>query len=99
MKKIFIIILSLFLFVSCTESDEVLAIAIRLQQNQLNNLHKIKRMTNDTLVINFVDNFKKTELIKSYEMKGFIDAKESIFTPLTESKEMMKIYIDSLKTN
>lgn len=97
MKKLFIVLLSLFIFSSCTSTDEILAVAIRLQQNKLNDLHKIKRMTSDTLVINFVNNFKKTELIKAYEMKGYIDAKGSVIQPLTESKEMMKNYIDSLE--
>jgi len=97
MKKILVICL-MFFMCSCDDSaDTAVSLYIKSSQNEMNRLNHIQRMTKDTAIINYIVDYKKNSLKGAYEIKGYLESKESFFISLKESKTSLKVYIDSLE--
>lgn len=97
MKKILVICLVVFMC-SCTNSvDGVVTLVIKKSQSEIERLDHIERITNDTAVINYINSYKKEALKEAYKIEVLLESKTDYFNPLTESKNSLKVYIDSLE--
>lgn len=71
---------------------------VKTEQNHLNNYNKIKRITNDTVVVHYIDSIKKEYMKSTYETKGVIESHVGIVHgDLRKSLSLINTYIDSLK--
>lgn len=100
MKKIwYITLLSLPLIItSCESKDDLISLIIKTEQENLNNYNNIKRMTTDTVVVNFIDSLKNHYVKDAYEVKGALKSNTGIINGgLEKSLILINTYIDSLK--
>jgi hypothetical protein len=102
-----IIYLTLFsvslLLLSCSggigsNADDMISTVMKIEQNHLDNYNKIKRMTSDSTVDNFIDSIKRESLKSVYEVKGAVSSHVGILHgDMEKSLKLIDTYIDSLK--
>ena len=86
--KIFIVATIVF-FCSCNQKDEIISSIIKSEIKHAEIINNIKAITIDTNVISYIDSTKQEWIIMAYETKGFIDAKEDLFTNLDSSEILL----------
>lgn len=86
----------LLFLLSCNEKDKAISLVIDMGQSEVNSLNHIKRITNDTNVISYVDSLKQNGLTSAYEIKGALESTRGFYT-FDSSLKKINIYIDSLK--
>lgn len=91
------------LLLSCSNgvdsrADDLISVVMKTEQNHLNNYNKIKRMTSDSTVNNFIDSIKKESLKSVYEVKGAVSSHVGVIHgDMEKSLKLIDTYIDSLK--
>jgi hypothetical protein len=99
MKKLTIIIFATLFLTSCDREDKIVSLAIISQQSHVDNYNKIRRMTEDTAVINYIDKIKAEYIKEAYEVKGMVETaeKKDPFEKFDSSKFYLSKFIDSLQ--
>lgn len=101
MKYTFFILM--IFFTSCSDgldgrADDFVSTVMKTEQNHLNNYNKIKRMTSDSTVDNFIDSIKNESLKSVYEIRGMVSSHTGIIHgDMEKSLKLINTYIDSLK--
>jgi hypothetical protein len=96
MKKILLLV-GITSLIGCTHTDHSLLLLLENNKDEYNNLKKIKHLTKDTIVINYIDSLTMVNYIDKEKCQVFLESKNSLLFPLDNSIQFNREYLKELK--
>jgi hypothetical protein len=96
MKKI-ILLVGVVSLVGCTHTDHTISTLLKISKDEHDNLKKIKHLTKDTTVINYIDSLTMVNYIDKEKCQVLLKSKNYILFPLDNSIQFNENYLKELK--
>ena len=96
MKKILLLV-GVVSLVGCTHTDHVMSSMLKVSKEEYNNLKKIKSLTKDTTVTNYIDSLTMVNYIDKEKCQVLFETENSILFPLDSAIQFNKEYLKELK--
>ena len=96
MKKI-ILLVGITSLVGCTRTDNTLLLMLANDKSEYNNLKKIKHLTKDTTVVNYIDSLTMVNYIDKEKCQILLESENSILFPLDNTIQFNREYLKELK--
>jgi hypothetical protein len=96
MKKILLLI-GITSLVGCTSADKTCSKVLEVHRREYHNLKKIKHLTKDTIVINYIDSLTMVNYIDKEKCQVFLGDNNSLLFPLDNTIQFNGEYLKELK--
>lgn len=96
MKKILLLV-GIISLVGCTRTDNSILLVLKHDKHEYNNLKKIKNLTKDTTIINYIDSLTNVNYIDKEKCQVLLENRNSMLFPLDSSIQFNENYLKELK--